>query len=66
MSSSFLANAPGLGVNYSLYAVPVGWLVSYVLPNLRYRMLADRAARHLSSGLLMLPTRPVPEPTTMP
>lgn len=30
MSSSFLANAPGLGVNYSLYAIPVGWVVSLV------------------------------------
>lgn len=30
--SSFakLASAPGLGANYSFYALPVGWLVSYV------------------------------------
>jgi len=65
MSSSFLANAPGLGVNYSLYAVPVGWLVSSVFLVIE-GMLANRAVRHLCFGPHIPPTRPVPELTTMP
>jgi hypothetical protein len=64
MSSSFLANAPGLGVNYSLYAVPVGWLVSLVFPGIK-EILANRTVRHLCFGPHMPPTRPVPELTTM-
>jgi hypothetical protein len=66
--SSFakLASAPGLGANYSLYAVPVGWVISYVYLEIDGGFRTNIAVWLPFSGLPLLPTRPHLVPTTTP
>lgn len=50
MSFAYLTSTPGLKFNYSLYAIPAGWVVSYVA-YLSCSYLSEEARDMLFLGL---------------